>query len=172
MDHERISRNDPCPCGSGRKFKKCCYNRDRRITAFDRAMAIERLEECVERNAEQSEAMAVFFGDVDRDVPAMTEHFLEASDSAFFSWFAFDYPLDDGCHVVDQVLRANPMLSAGDARYLEQMRATAMMPYEVVSVRPGISMVLRRLGYRTGDRSARENRVHRPFSDGTCCWRG
>jgi len=20
----RIGRNDPCPCGSGRKFKKCC----------------------------------------------------------------------------------------------------------------------------------------------------
>ena len=20
----RISRNDPCPCGSGRKFKRCC----------------------------------------------------------------------------------------------------------------------------------------------------
>lgn len=20
----RISRNDPCPCGSGKKFKKCC----------------------------------------------------------------------------------------------------------------------------------------------------
>ena len=22
----RIARNDPCPCGSGIKFKKCCYN--------------------------------------------------------------------------------------------------------------------------------------------------
>lgn len=22
----RIGRNDPCPCGSGRKFKKCCQN--------------------------------------------------------------------------------------------------------------------------------------------------
>jgi uncharacterized protein len=22
--HRRIGRNDPCPCGSGRKFKKCC----------------------------------------------------------------------------------------------------------------------------------------------------
>lgn len=22
---ERIGRNDPCPCGSGKKFKKCCY---------------------------------------------------------------------------------------------------------------------------------------------------
>ncbi|MCH8264981.1 MAG: SEC-C domain-containing protein [Proteobacteria bacterium] len=21
-------RNDPCPCGSGRKFKRCCYGAD------------------------------------------------------------------------------------------------------------------------------------------------
>ena len=24
---ERIGRNDPCPCGSGKKFKKCCMNK-------------------------------------------------------------------------------------------------------------------------------------------------
>jgi hypothetical protein len=24
----KISRNDPCPCGSGKKFKKCCLNQD------------------------------------------------------------------------------------------------------------------------------------------------
>jgi SEC-C motif len=23
MDHSRVSRNDPCPCGSGRKYKHC-----------------------------------------------------------------------------------------------------------------------------------------------------
>ncbi|MBN8247774.1 MAG: SEC-C domain-containing protein [Verrucomicrobia bacterium] len=23
----KIGRNDPCPCGSGLKFKKCCLNR-------------------------------------------------------------------------------------------------------------------------------------------------
>ncbi len=22
----KIGRNDPCPCGSGRKYKKCCLN--------------------------------------------------------------------------------------------------------------------------------------------------
>lgn len=22
----RVGRNDPCPCGSGRKFKKCCVD--------------------------------------------------------------------------------------------------------------------------------------------------
>jgi hypothetical protein len=24
-----VGRNDPCPCGSGKKFKKCCLNLDR-----------------------------------------------------------------------------------------------------------------------------------------------
>lgn len=23
----KISRNDPCPCGSGKKFKKCCLDK-------------------------------------------------------------------------------------------------------------------------------------------------
>ena len=24
----KVGRNDPCPCGSGKKFKKCCLNKD------------------------------------------------------------------------------------------------------------------------------------------------
>jgi hypothetical protein len=24
-----MGRNDPCPCGSGKKYKKCCLNKDR-----------------------------------------------------------------------------------------------------------------------------------------------
>jgi preprotein translocase subunit SecA len=24
----KIGRNDPCPCGSGKKYKKCCMSRD------------------------------------------------------------------------------------------------------------------------------------------------
>jgi SEC-C motif len=27
-DASPIGRNDPCPCGSGKKYKKCCYVRD------------------------------------------------------------------------------------------------------------------------------------------------
>jgi SEC-C motif len=27
MGRGRVSRNDPCPCGSGRKFKNCCYGK-------------------------------------------------------------------------------------------------------------------------------------------------
>ena len=24
--HQKVGRNDPCPCGSGKKYKKCCGN--------------------------------------------------------------------------------------------------------------------------------------------------
>jgi uncharacterized protein (DUF2267 family) len=27
-DHERVGRNDPCPCGSGKKYKRCCSRKD------------------------------------------------------------------------------------------------------------------------------------------------
>jgi len=34
-----IGRNDPCPCGSGRKYKHCCLRRDRKIEQLERAVA-------------------------------------------------------------------------------------------------------------------------------------
>jgi len=27
-DFPKVGRNDPCPCGSGKKYKKCCLDRD------------------------------------------------------------------------------------------------------------------------------------------------
>jgi hypothetical protein len=32
--YKNIGRNDPCPCGSGRKFKKCCLTADVGLTAL------------------------------------------------------------------------------------------------------------------------------------------
>src|ERR1700689_2769181 len=28
MSRKKVSRNDPCPCGSGKKYKHCCYRKD------------------------------------------------------------------------------------------------------------------------------------------------
>jgi uncharacterized protein YecA (UPF0149 family) len=25
----KVGRNDPCPCGSGKKYKKCCLGKDK-----------------------------------------------------------------------------------------------------------------------------------------------
>lgn len=27
----KIGRNDPCPCGSGKKYKKCCMSKDQKL---------------------------------------------------------------------------------------------------------------------------------------------
>jgi hypothetical protein len=27
MSKKRVSRNAPCPCGSGKKYKNCCYGK-------------------------------------------------------------------------------------------------------------------------------------------------
>ena len=26
-DHKEVGRNDPCPCGSGKKYKQCCMKK-------------------------------------------------------------------------------------------------------------------------------------------------
>jgi uncharacterized protein YecA (UPF0149 family) len=27
VNDNKVGRNDPCPCGSGKKYKKCCLNK-------------------------------------------------------------------------------------------------------------------------------------------------
>ena len=31
---EKVGRNDPCPCGSGKKYKKCCMKKQNAATKF------------------------------------------------------------------------------------------------------------------------------------------
>lgn len=37
----KIGRNEPCPCGSGKKYKKCCYRKSKRGNAFDNGPPIK-----------------------------------------------------------------------------------------------------------------------------------
>jgi len=31
----KIGRNEPCPCGSGNKYKKCCLNKEQQRSDYD-----------------------------------------------------------------------------------------------------------------------------------------
>ena len=33
-ESQHVGRNAPCPCGSGRKYKHCCLNRDQKQSGF------------------------------------------------------------------------------------------------------------------------------------------
>src|ERR1043166_1708903 len=37
-----IGRNDPCPCGSGKKYKKCCEGRDETRASASTGTAVKR----------------------------------------------------------------------------------------------------------------------------------
>jgi peptidoglycan hydrolase CwlO-like protein len=37
--HATVGRNDPCPCGSGRKYKHCCLEKDEAKARTARAKA-------------------------------------------------------------------------------------------------------------------------------------
>jgi len=36
VDYSKVRRNDPCPCGSGNKFKNCCIDKAEKQTRADR----------------------------------------------------------------------------------------------------------------------------------------
>jgi len=42
----KIGRNDPCPCGSGRKYKVCCLAKDQ-LRELEAAIITERRSENV-----------------------------------------------------------------------------------------------------------------------------
>jgi hypothetical protein len=56
--HANVGRNDPCHCGSGKKYKKCCADKDaaadRKIleTNWSKAEAAAKVE--AEKNAKES----------------------------------------------------------------------------------------------------------------------
>ncbi|HLZ82641.1 MAG TPA: sulfotransferase, partial [Caulobacteraceae bacterium] len=54
-------RNDPCPCGSGRKYKQCCADKDRAAAAARERVAAEvRRGLALERRGRIEEAMAAY----------------------------------------------------------------------------------------------------------------
>jgi hypothetical protein len=59
-DTPKIGRNEPCPCGSGKKYKKCCGPKDRKIEVAMSDSFVQRYlsqkryeEEEVQKNARE-----------------------------------------------------------------------------------------------------------------------
>ncbi len=39
----RIGRNEPCPCGSGKKYKKCCLNKAQPVSGSSRLKNVKQI---------------------------------------------------------------------------------------------------------------------------------
>ncbi len=150
-DGPKVGRNDPCPCGSGRKYKKCCAaaedarSQDARRNALarmtdelvkygDRHVAWENREDCV----------AAYFGRSDRD---LEESFVVP---LFVDWLHLDVPAADGLTCAESYReRRGARLPADERALLDSLVASHLGLYEVTEVRPGEGVTLRHVLFDT-----------------------
>jgi len=139
-------RNDPCPCGSGKKYKRCCLGKDAPApgvwTAWERDSALQRLTRFARRaelDGDRAAAELTFWGKrLDRLTQAEAREAVDREQSrfGFHEWLVFDCPLHGGGTIVERFLaREGAGLRSGERRYLERMRLSHLRPYEVRTVR-------------------------------------
>ncbi len=143
----KAGRNDPCPCGSGKKYKKCCLDSDdaargkerRRaegheldglLVAGIRAFAEERFDG----------AWHTALRSIDRALGP-----IELAASIAVPWSAYGVSLD-GRPVVDWFVEAmGGVLSPNELAWLSAQQKGWLGIWEVLSVEPGVGMSVRDL---------------------------
>ncbi|MCC6130677.1 MAG: SEC-C domain-containing protein [Acidobacteria bacterium] len=144
--------NDPCACGSGKKFKKCCGSPAARTSAAqrapytrdDRAAALTKLDEYVKKHLHQERdvmTLAVWgpHGDHIDDFPP---ELWEMSAFVINTWFVFDPHSPDSPRIASRLLEQRN-LGDGERAFIRTMLDSRMLPYEVVQSVPGSSLTLR-----------------------------
>ena len=141
-------RNEPCPCGSGRKYKHCCGNGESQSKALvasrTRDSALAKLLTFAFHPAFDSDhavAEVLFWGNLIRDSSNPDfEWILDSEDATikYNTWFLFDWEAEHSGTVVDLFLEeAAAGLTPPEREFLQRLSQASLRLYEVESVRPG-----------------------------------
>lgn len=155
----KIRRNDPCPCGSGLKYKKCCLARRQRDERRERIAAnaqhkrnevFTKVAAWFERHHEEAlfTAMDEFVSRAVEDGGPLSE-----DDSEHFFEQAAEWALAEGTAVVDGrevrlrdlVLEKGPALDADQRLWFERSTEEPLRLWRVVRVEPGVGLELQNL---------------------------
>jgi len=152
----RAGRNDPCPCGSGRKYKKCCgaarqmSTRSAQRREWDDAIAalihFAHRSEFADFLAAAADAFLDRAAEDLEDCAYADEPSAEQSDMAILLWSLYDVEVEPNACLVDLFLRRKGgTLTASQREFLEGMRDTRMRLFEVLRVYPEEGLDLRDL---------------------------
>jgi len=146
---KRASRNAPCPCGSGKKYKKCCLEKEKpgnvaslphRRTA---GTSVDSLRKKIMRFVEKKgvmdripEAIAQYCG---TSTNKLDELELDQEEVlGFTEWFVHDFVLPDhGLPPIAAYLKSNPRLSPEERQILEDWQQTNLSVYQVTEIAAG-----------------------------------
>jgi hypothetical protein len=151
---KKPGRNDPCPCGSGKKYKQCCLKSENIQRDSDRSEAVPKAIQWLFTKYGQIAREALhegFFGGLDEDEYAMLEGLPGDSYEGIMinamEWFLAEgiITLKGQDHRVADLLlgRGAPLFSAEQRQWLELLTTMPLRLYEIVEVIPGESMTLR-----------------------------
>jgi hypothetical protein len=160
---EKIGRNDPCPCGSGKKYKQCCGKPEPPTTpsADSHDGAVERAVAWLAQHhrkafvaALEEEIDAAAFGCFDDDDDDAAREAMAGIDDALWQqlqlnlteWLLAEGDIKvKGEHqrVADLLLGASgPLLSVGQRAWLEQLAQRPMRLYDVTDVVSGTGITV------------------------------
>lgn len=155
-DAPKVSRNDPCPCGSGKKFKKCCGKEGGETINDDNgAGAVRRSIDwlMLHHGEAVQDAILDLMGErLDEDDAAA----LNSLDKGIWQMVqvnAFEWLLAEGeiwneseedyLPVSELLLGPDgPPLSPAQGRWIEQLATRPLRFYEVTETVPGVRMTL------------------------------
>ncbi len=143
----KIGRNDPCPCGSGKKYKQChlpieeaAQAEQRRLWQAQDDLMGKIIEAAQEQTSDIPAALARFWdGKYTADQLSELDDLEDRGAERFLTWFAFDYVLDDGTTLVERLAAAPAALelSEEEQRLLPAWTAVRLRPYAVADIHAG-----------------------------------
>lgn len=151
----KIGRNDPCPCGSGKKYKQCHgpieearATEQRQLKQAHDTLFAKIVEAAPGFTSEFAPALQAFWnGEQQVDAIEDLDEIEERGAERFLSWFMFDHQDADGTTPLQHVA-ADPAgldLSPMEARLLPEWTNVRLQPYRVTEVHKGQGLVVQPL---------------------------
>jgi len=154
VKREKVGRNAPCPCGSGKKYKKCCLGKDKeerveKTTATPAELNIR--DQLISYSSKErfkgdfEKAYQLYWRRPFKEPLVLDEG--EAEDFGFFlDWHIHDYLIEDKFTIVEDFYReGKKRLSEEEKRVLESEIKSYLSIYEVTSVTPEEGLGIRDL---------------------------
>lgn len=146
----QIGRNDPCPCGSGLKYKKCCHSkgvRDSNVIAWQTA----KVRQWIELDKRVSDEVSELLDEHTDAVKAILKQLdLQPDDSEaelvlgwMLHWIAFRHPIKG--QTLAQVYAARRRPDEQTRQLLDAHQQSRLGLYQVTRLEPGRGVQLRDL---------------------------
>ncbi len=162
----KIGRNDPCPCGSGKKYKQCCMNKENRpvdLLWYRLSGAHDKLiDQLMDYSEDRMGPMALLFAigefllwpEEDEDIYDLIDDHMQL----FLPWYLFNWLYDpDDAEEMEVEIDLSPDKTIAETYLAEHrsllddlqirlIQATVHVPYsfyEVMAFEPGHSLTLK-----------------------------